>query len=314
MNKTCKIICAIAIIAFLIVFGILLYKQFNGDGFINEKVVIIDDTPCPRVETEKEETTPTDEENDSTKNIDIEIISDKDWDIQKITTKLLSTKIVELKDNKNWLCHDFLTDYYQYEEIEQEQFLSPIVQPSIEPVSQESTFHQIGETEKTNETITIVTEKNNEPYFNVSSYNRTALIHLLFFEDCGGKTEEDIKEQRAIISVVFNRLLSGSYEHCYDVSDIIFYQYSSGSYAFSPASDKDRFWNFKDENEKKDFERNYNQLAEKVDYVIEHGCTVPSNVLYFVSNKCYEESSYFKNNHKVYCVYDGTTFMTTEKP
>ena len=186
--------------------------------------------------------------------------------------------------------------------------------------------HHSVETEETIETTTITEEENNEPYYNVSPYNRTALIHLLYFEACGGSTEEDIKEQRAIISVVFNRLYSKKYDHCHDASDIIFYQYPSGAFAFSPADNEERFWEFiirdKDGNIdevrskrlKEDFNRNYNQLAEKVDYVIQHGSTVPENVLYFVSNKCFEQSSYFKNNHKVYAVYDDTTFMTNEMP
>ena len=297
MNKTCKIILAIFFIIFVIVFGILLYKQLDREGKIEELIVAIDNTPCPKTIEEKEETTPTEEDDEY-----LLELPNSDWDIQIVKTKYLSVS----PNTKDWMCHDFMNNYYEEEPIEQ--FLTA--------ETEESTIvQQTVETEETIETITmVIEEENDKPYFNVSSYNRSALIHLLYFEACSCNDYEDVLEQRAVVSVVFNRLLSDNYEHCYDASDIIFYRYPSGSYAFTPAEDKDRFWNFANEDEKKDFERNYNQLAEKVDYVIEHGCTIPSNVLYFVSNKSYETNSYFKNNHKVYAVYDGTTFMTTEKP
>ena len=156
-----------------------------------------------------------------------------------------------------------------------------------------------------------------EPYFKVNDYQREVLIHLLYFEACGCKTQEDILEQRAVVSVVFNRFTSGEYKGCYDLEDIVFFKYPSGAFAFSPASDKDRFWfkgEWKNSNRHKDFLNNYDQLAEKVDWVIQNGPTVPENVKYFVSNACSAESNYFKNNHKVYKVYDDTTFMTDEKP
>ena len=43
------------------------------------------------------------------------------------------------------------------------------------------------------------------------SYMRSCLIHLLYFEACSDKTLEDVKEQRAIISVVINRFNSNIY-------------------------------------------------------------------------------------------------------
>ena len=167
--------------------------------------------------------------------------------------------------------------------------------------------------------ITLNTEEKHTPYFQVSEYNRNVLIHILFFESCSNNTKEQIQEQYAIISVIFNRLNSNNYEHCYDVSDIIFFKYPNGSYAFSPAANKDRFWNFQNQQEREDFNRNYQQLADAVDYVINNGPTIPPNVLYFLNINTYndQESSggtYFRNNHCIYTIYDNTIFLTTEKP
>lgn len=218
------------------------------------------------------------------------------------------------------LCHDFITDYNNYYVEDSSQHLSKVVSNEV-PI--EDGKNTVSETIDKNHVETkkekvILSKKQLTDENYDTSYMRSCLIHLLYFEACSDKTLEDVKEQRAIISVVINRFNSNIYKGCYDVEDIIFFKYPNGTYAFSPARNKDMFWfrgEWEDSNIYKDFLNNYEQLAEKVDYVLTNGTTVPSDVMYFVSNGCYKTNSHFNNkdNYTVYAVYDDTTFMTSNK-
>ena len=242
----------------------------------------------------------------------------KDTEVPWICHDFMTNTVDEymLHDEEDWLCTNFLIKE-NIHSIETNSYISPVInEKSI-----------IEENKVKTKTVILSKKQLTDKSYDIS-YMRSCLIHLLFFEACGGKTEEDIKEQRAIISVVINRFNSNKYKGCYDVEDIIFFKYPDtvkkdgtvvkGAYAFSPASNKDRFWfrgEWKDSNTHKDFLNNYEQLAEKVDYVLSNGVTVPSEVMYFVSNNCYKTSSHFNNkdNYTVYAVYDDTTFMTDNK-
>ena len=146
-----------------------------------------------------------------------------------------------------------------------------------------------------------------EPVFNVTDYERTLLMRLLYCEACTCKSYQDVLEQRAIISVVFNRLnlkkKNGGPAYGYSIYDVVYYQYPDGSWAFTPAGNG----GLQDAYEKsKPYQE---ELYEQVDYVVNNGITIPDNVLYFCSNSCYENSNYFRNNHTVFTVYDDTTFL-----
>lgn len=243
----------------------------------------------------------------------------------EIVVDVVQEEINEEKNEVVWLCHDFMTNYNNYSVVDTPQYLNNVIVNEIPVEDNKSIISDKKLVEK--DRVILSKKQLTDENYDIS-YMRSCLIHLLYFEACGGKTEEDVKEQRAIISVVINRFNSNKYEGCYDVEDIIFFKYPDtvkengtivkGAYAFSPASNKDRFWfrgEWKDSNIYKDFLNNYDQLAEKVDYVLSNGTTVPSDVMYFVSNGCYKTSSHFNNkdNYTVYAVYDDTTFMTANK-
>ena len=149
-------------------------------------------------------------------------------------------------------------------------------------------------------------ENNNVTYgdkIEVTEYERTLLMRLLYCEACTGTVDE----QRAVISVVFNRLNAknayGKPVYGKTIYDIVYYQYPSGAWAFAPSGNGRMKTAY-------DKSKNYREeLYEQVDYVLNNGITVPENVMYFCSNSCYDSSSYFKNNHTVYAIYGDTTFM-----
>ena len=235
----------------------------------------------------------------------------------EIVVNVVQEETNEEKNEVVWLCHDFMTNYDNYSVVDIPQYLGGAVVNEIPVEDNKNIVSDKKLLESKKDKVILSKKQLTDENYDIS-YMRSCLIHLLYFEACSGKTEEDVKEQRAVISVVINRFNSNKYEGCYDVEDIIFFKYPSGAYAFSPASSKDRFWfrgEWKDSNIYKDFLNNYDQLAEKVDYVLSNGTTVPSDVMYFVSNSCYKTSSHFNNkdNYTVYAVYDDTTFMTANK-
>lgn len=124
-------------------------------------------------------------------------------------------------------------------------------------------------------------------YYNVTAEEREMLATLVFLESsvCSSKC------QRAVASVVFNRLESGKWRK--DVNkdgEITLYDIVYYPNAFSPAYLI------------KDYKPDQNAYAA-VDYVIKYGPTVPTEVRYF-------RTSYdFKwENYSNYCVIDNVYF------
>ena len=218
------------------------------------------------------------------------------------------------------LCHDFITDYNNCYVEDSSQHLSKVVSNEVPIEDGKNTVSETidkNHVETKKEKVILSKKQLTDENYDIS-YMRSCLIHLLYFEACSDKTLEDVKEQRAIISVVINRFNSNIYKGCYDVEDIIFFKYPNGTYAFSPARNKDMFWfrgEWEDSNIYKDFLNNYDQMAEKVDYVLTNGITVPSDVMYFVSNGCYKTYCHLNINDKytIYSVYDDTTLLTSNK-
>jgi len=134
-----------------------------------------------------------------------------------------------------------------------------------------------------NETIV---EKVNENKSNctyiISDEDRETLARLVFLEARG----ESIECQRAIVSVVINRWIDGTWGDT--LEEVVF-----APYQFTPA------YLIPDTTPT---ETQY----EVVDYVLQNGCTVPEYVMYFRADHHFE--NWYDDGYEPYEVYDHTYF------
>ena len=131
------------------------------------------------------------------------------------------------------------------------------------------------------DTVIPETEASDSATFVVTDEERYLLAALVF---CEANTES-VECQRAVVSVVFNRLACGKWGHT--LKDVIFYPN-----AFTPASNGKIF----------NVEPN-NVNFDAVDYVLKNGPTMPTYVRYFRTNYHFNWKGYVG-----YTVIDSTYF------
>lgn len=109
----------------------------------------------------------------------------------------------------------------------------------------------------------------NPIYYNISQEERDMLAKLVYLEAgvCGSQC------QRAVVSVVFNRLEAGYWGDT--LEEVIYYKN-----AFSPAYLIESC------------ERPPQEVYDAVDYVLQHGPTIPSEVRYFRADKDFTWEGY----------------------
>ena len=154
------------------------------------------------------------------------------------------------------------------------------------PIKDDSSFMSpIGATSKVEESSVVEVT----PYYIVTAQERDMLATLVYLES--SICSEDC--QRAVASVIFNRLDSGRWKK--DVnkdSKITLYDIVYYPNAFSPAY---LIEDYKD--------KTTQECYDAVDYVIQHGPTVPTYVRYFRTNYHFKWDGY-----KGYCDMDNVYF------
>ena len=146
-----------------------------------------------------------------------------------------------------------------------------------------------GETSKDESNMHVTTTPDVTTYYNITEEERDMLATLCCLESSICSEEC----QRAVISVVFNRLDSGRWKKDMNndgkitLYDIVYYPN-----AFTPAY---RIEDYKDKTPQKCY--------DAVDYVIQHGPTVPTYVRYFRTNYHFNWDGY-----KGYCDMDNVYF------
>lgn len=163
-----------------------------------------------------------------------------------------------------------LTEQPVSEEVEDVEDVFSLFDDTTTPVPDTEEDNIISETEASDSTAFVVTDE-----------ERYLLAALVF---CEANTES-IECQRAVVSVVFNRLACGKWGHT--LKEVIFYQN-----AFTPASNGKIF----------KVEPN-NVNFDAVDYVLKNGPTMPTYVRYFRTDYHFNWKGYVG-----YDVIDSTYF------